>query len=107
MALRAKCSAVILLIVRPLIVHPFASWRSVGDHLRQKHLEQFHYGRSLKWRKIVGWWCHEQVGLGWPPSRHCSVLLRVGGFRGIRPSAGRSEPVVRRAVSPKGADGTG
>jgi hypothetical protein len=27
---------VILLIVRPLIVHPFASWRSVGDHLRQK-----------------------------------------------------------------------
>jgi hypothetical protein len=45
-----QCSAVILLIVRPLIVHPFASWRSVGDHLRQKHLEQCHHGRSLKWR---------------------------------------------------------
>jgi hypothetical protein len=50
MAPRAKCSAVILLIVRPLIVHPFASWRSVGDRLRQKHLEQCHHGRSLKWR---------------------------------------------------------
>src|SRR6202011_5163676 len=38
MALRDKCSVVILLIVCPLNVHPFAS-RCIGDRLCQKHLE--------------------------------------------------------------------
>jgi hypothetical protein len=41
---------VILVIVRPLIVHPAASCCGVGHHLRQEHLEQFHDYRSLRWR---------------------------------------------------------